>query len=93
MTDKKVESIIHDIYVELYLNSTPPANFDELVANAKVNERGQKEIPYMDYYLPIEDIERIISEKCKKIDKYWSNKIRTSILLGCSPSSFKKESN
>lgn len=93
MTDKKIESIIHDIYVELYLNSTPTANFDELVANAKVNERGQKEIPFMDYYLPIEDIEKIISEKCKKIDKYWSNKIRTSILLGCSPSSFKKESN
>lgn len=93
MTDNKIESIIHDIYVELYLNSTPPANFDELVANAKLNERGQKEIPFMDYYLPIEDTERIISEKCKKIDKYSSNKIRTAILLGCSPSSFKKESN
>lgn len=87
MTDKKLESIIHDIYVELYLNSTPPANFDELVANAKVNERGQKEIPFMDYYLPIEDMEKIIAKKCKKINKYWANKIRNTIFMGCSPSS------
>lgn len=87
MTDKKLESIIHDIYVELYLNSTPPANFDELVANAKVNKRGQKEIPFMDYYLPIEDMEKIIAKKCKKINKYWANKIKNSIFMGCSPSS------
>lgn len=87
MTDKKLESIIHDIYVELYLNSTPPAYFDELVANAKINEMGQKEIPFMDYYLPIADMESIIAKKCKKIDKYWTNKIRNTIFMGCSPSS------
>ena len=89
MTDKKIESIVHDIYVELYENATPHAYFDELVANAKVNDRGQKEIPFMNYYLPQEEMDRIIDKHCKKVGKYMANKIKTTILLGCSPTSSK----
>lgn len=89
MTEKKIESIIHDIYVELYKNASPPAYFDELVANAKINDRGQKEIPFMDYYLPQEDMDRIIEKHCKKVTKYMASKIKATILIGCSPTSVK----
>jgi hypothetical protein len=91
MTDKKIASLIHDIYVELYLKATPPAYFDELVANAKVNKFGQKEIPFMDYYLSAEDMDKIINDKCKKVTNYWKEKIKATIYLGCSPTSKKNK--
>lgn len=83
------EPILH-CYRQLFANATPPANFDKLVEEAKINEHGQKEIPYMDHEIEDELMESIINETMKayKIkDKSIQQRFRTSIYLGCSPKS------
>ena len=87
MKDKYLDKAILDCYRELYLNSEPEADFDELVKNAKLNDNGQKDIEFMKYeidedkfYSIIDDI--IIKHKIRKdLIQYFKN----TILLGCSP--------
>jgi hypothetical protein len=79
-------------YNQMYKNATPSANFKELLKNAKLNARGEKIINYMDYYLPSNKIEEIIEKSIKKykLSEHKEYGFRLSILLGVSPTSFKK---
>ena len=83
----KSDQIIWDIYRELYKNSTPSADFDELVNAAEKNSGGQKVIPFNDYEISEEDFNRIIEEqlKGKRLTKWAKQMVRNTILLGCSP--------
>ena len=81
------EKIIHDTYVELYKNAEPQADFDELLINAEINERGQKVIPFMDYEISDAVMSEIMDAFKKeyhmsKRDQYMYD---VAILLGCSP--------
>jgi hypothetical protein len=91
MKSNKVDKIMLDIYRELYKNSTPPADFDELMKTEEVNEFGQKIIHYMDYEIDETLFEGIVKEnlKGKRIPKWERDVIRRSVLMGCSPK-FKK---
>ncbi len=49
MKQNKIDDALFDCYRELFANSTPKGDFDQLVENATINDRGQKEIPFDDY--------------------------------------------
>jgi len=87
-TTKKEEQLIMDCYRELFRESTPIGDFDELVENATVNERGEKEIPFNDYEINDALLYGIIDKYAKQIKPKWRKvAFRNTILLGCSPKS------
>lgn len=87
----KEEKAMWQCYRLLYENSNPSANFDELVENAELNERGQKVIDFDSYEIEEEKFYEIMDGVLKenKIKGYRAQAFRNSILLGCSPR-FKK---
>ena len=87
----KVQKIIWDIYRELYANSEPKADFDELVNSAEKNEEEQKIIPFENYFIEQELMDEIIEKhlKNKRLTKLTKNAIRLNVYLGCSPVSKK----
>jgi hypothetical protein len=89
--DKKIEDLIHTIYSELYANSTPYADWKELIDNAELNELGQKVIPYDKHEIDKDLYDTIVNKHLKesKFPKWRKESISRGILLGCSPK-FKK---
>ena len=85
--------IIHETYVELYKNSIPPADFDELVRNATINEFGERVIPFDDYSIEEVKIREIIQSMIKKykIPKRHIDSFNFNVYLGCSPKTKKDE--
>lgn len=83
------ESILH-CYRQLFAHATPPANFDQLIENAPLNEMGQKVIPFMDHEIDEELMDSIIEDTMnayKIKGKILKHQFRTTIYLGCSPKS------
>lgn len=86
MKQTTIEKRVWNCYRELFANATPKGDFDKLVENATINERGEKEIPFMDYSLDEKTFMEILDKHAKKFrPKYMQKKFRTEILLGCSP--------
>ena len=85
---KYLWNICLEIYKQLYKESEPSADFDDLM------RRGitQKDNWFMDYYLPEERIKEIIDYWCKKhkCNRRERELIEFEIWLGCSPSSVKR---
>jgi predicted ATP-grasp superfamily ATP-dependent carboligase len=83
----KQERIMWQIYIDLFKAATPSADFEELVKNSTVNERGQKEINFMDYSISKSDYDCIMESnlKGKRLTKLSKQMITNSINLGCSP--------
>ncbi len=88
----KEEKAIAECYRRLFKASTPPADFDLLVENAKINEQGEKEIPFEDYIIDFDVSMEIINEIIKeyKIDKDYEHPFKVTIYQGCSPKYNKK---
>lgn len=89
MKKKNWNKIIHETYELLFKASEPPADFNELLNNAVINEDGKKDIGFMNYEID-EDIMSDIM--LKQSDKYKMSKLEQrsfsiSIYLGCSPKS------
>ena len=84
---KRDEKILHEIYRELFKASTPSGDWDELLENATINERGEKEIPFMDYEIDKDKMQIIFDTVMKKyrIPKYKIRQFSVEIWLGCSP--------
>lgn len=92
MTNKNIDKALMHCYRELFANSTPPASFDELLKNSTTNERGQREIPFMDYEIEESKFDEIIDDTIKvyKIKgAILKQSFKNTILFGCSPK-FKK---
>ena len=92
MTNKKIDLAIMHCYRELFANSTPAASFDELLKNSTINERGQREIPFMDYEIEESKFDEIMADTIKvyKIKgSILKQSFKNTILFGCSPK-FKK---
>jgi len=89
MRKKKISDgdILLEIYRNVYAASTPPADFDELMANAEVNKEGQKIIKFMDYECEHDVMEKILNEILDKykIKDYRRKQFSFSFWLGCSP--------
>lgn len=94
MRKKKISDgdILLEIYRNVYAASTPPADFDELMANAEVNKDGQKVIKYIDYECEHDVMEKILNEILDKykIKDYRRKQFSFSFWLGCSPKTKKK---
>ena len=89
---KKEEKLMTECYRELFAKSEPPADFDELVANATINEHGEKVIPFMDHEIDHDLLLEIIDEHGQKLRGNWRRQVfKSSILLGCSPKSAEKQ--
>ena len=86
---KKDDKICWEIYRLLYAASSPPADFDELVANATIDEKGQKHIPFMEHEIDERVMSLIIDSvlKEKKVKKDKWQMFKNTIYLGCSPKS------
>lgn len=92
MTNKNIDKAIMHCYRELFANATPAASFDELLKNSTVNDRGQREIPFMDYEIEESVFDEIVEDTTKlyKIKhKIFKQSFKNTILFGCSPK-FKK---
>jgi hypothetical protein len=76
-----------DCYRELYKKATPSADFDELVANAPLNERGQKVVDYNAYKLDRFTYEDIVEKHIKrnKLKTFEAKGFRIEMYLGCGP--------
>ena len=92
MTNKNIDKALMHCYRELFANATPPASFDELLKNSTTNERGQREIPFMDYEIEESKFDEIMADTIKvyKIKgAILKQSFKNTILMGCSPK-FKK---
>ena len=87
MKQNKIDDALFDCYRELFANSTPKGDFDKLVEEATVNERGQKVIPFDNYELSEEKFQEIIVATLKKhkVPKSLHESFSAAIHLGCSP--------
>jgi type IV secretory pathway VirB4 component len=87
----KEEEAMRECYRKLYKASTPPADFDELLKNATINENGQKVIDYNAHEICEYEFSEIMSDVIKeyKIRTHRQDLFKNTILLGCSPK-FKK---
>jgi hypothetical protein len=87
--EKKLFDAVMNCYRELYKEATPSADFDELVANAPVNEQGQKVVDYNAYRLSSKKYEEIVEAHIKKnkLKTYEAKGFRIEMYLGCGPSS------
>lgn len=94
MKKSKVEMAVWHCLRQLYANATPPANFDELIEKADVNENGQKVIDFMAYYVERSMFEEIVQQTIKdfKIKKEIDlRNFNFLVYLGPSPTSRKPD--
>ena len=87
----KEEEAIRECYRKLYKASTPPADFDELMNNASIDENGEKVIDFMAHEICEYEFSEIMSDVIKqyKIRSHRQDLFKNTIRLGCSPK-FKK---
>jgi len=93
MYKSKISSAIMDCYRKLYKATTPQGDFDILVKNARIDEKGQKHIDFMSYYLDEKKFETIIKNVSYKynLGEYGKRALSMNIHLGASPTSVRKE--
>jgi hypothetical protein len=60
-----------------------------LLAEAQLNENGQKVVPFMDYECETEIMEQILATAFKKhrVPEYVQRQLKFAFWLGCSPKS------
>ena len=85
MKQNKIDDALFDCYRELFANSTPKGDFDQLVEDATINDRGQKEIPFDDYEISEAKFQEIIVDTLKKhkVPKSLHKSFSVAIHLGC----------
>ena len=83
---KKSDKILLEIYQELYENSTPKADFKQLMEDGTTSKDGF----FMDYYLDDVTQDKIVNkilDKHKIKNPYKRRSYTVTVLLGCSPTS------
>lgn len=87
MKKKKLDNVLLNIYRDLYKYSDPSVDFDMLVESAECDDKGRKIIPYDNYTIDGEVMDKIInmhiiSNRLKGDDR---KLVRVHAYLGCSP--------
>jgi hypothetical protein len=82
---RNLDKVLLNTYKELYLQSTPSADFDELMKTCSKNKLGQIEIPYNDYEIEEELFNKILVKNSKGLSKFHKQILKTTVVLGCSP--------
>jgi hypothetical protein len=90
-TNEKMNKALMECYIELYNNSEPKADFELLLKNATIDERGEKVIDFDNYYIDEEIMSGIVDNIINKykMKSYNKQKFKNTIYLGCSPSTKK----
>jgi hypothetical protein len=90
---ERLNKIVMEIMKELYVNSIPSADFDELVENAPIDEYGRKNIRFDDYEIDDTIMDNIMNYHFKKnrLTKYEKNIVSANVYLGPSPRSIRKK--
>lgn len=90
--EERDKEILWEMYRLAFRASTPSADFDELVANAVMNERGQLEIPFLDYECDEDTLQQIVDDTMKKykIPTWRRKQFSVAFYLGCSPKTKRK---
>lgn len=87
MSKKTNKLILHELYRRAFAASTPYGNWDKLLAEAVINDQGEKVIPYMDYECEgavLEDIFHTVMKEYK-VPKGVQNRFSFLFYLGCGP--------
>lgn len=82
--------ILLEIYKRMYAESDPPVDIMKIIESGE----GQQDRWYMNYYLAEQRQLEIIDEVLKefKVKPKWKrNAFKTTVLLGASPTSIKRE--
>lgn len=84
---EKDEKILHEMYRRAFASSTPKGDWDKLLEDATVDEKGMKHIPFMDYECEGETMAKIIQDVMKenKVPKARRRQFEIAFWLGCSP--------
>lgn len=88
--DQKLwDEIVMPIYKEMYEKATPSADIDKMIESGETRQEGF----YNNYYLSDKEQTQIIEKhlKGKRLSKLEKQKVRTTVILGSSPSIVKKE--
>ena len=93
MKEEKIQEIYFDILRRLYKESTPPADFDELMEEVKRNNdkdgQGRLKIPYEDYEIDRNRYDEIVEEELGRHKLTYREKEALKFLayLGAGPKS------
>ena len=89
---KTLKDVVFDIYRELYINSEPSADFDQLVESAEIMEDGRKNIHYENYEIDGELMDEIVERHLKenKLKDRERQAVKFEIDLGASPMTKRK---
>lgn len=84
---KTLKDIVFDIYRELYANSEPKADFDELLESAEILPDGRKFIRYEDYEIDGKLMDDIVEKHLKenKLSRKDRGAVKFEVYLGASP--------
>ena len=84
--EKRGRWIVTHCYIDMYRYSTPRGDFSELVKNAKLNEFGEREIPFNDYLIEKDKYYSILRFYQSFLEeKYYKQTLSNQVHLGCSP--------
>lgn len=83
----KEEQIFHELYRRSFAASEPKGDWDELLENATIDNKGRKNIPYLDYECEEEILKAIFEDVMKefKVPKWKRQGFYFGFMLGCSP--------
>lgn len=86
---KTLKDIVFDIYRELYANSEPKADFDELLKSAEILPDGRKDIHYENYEIDDVLMDEIVEKhlKLNKLNHKERGAVKFEVYLGASPKS------
>jgi len=87
MKQKKVDKLLLETYTRMFALSEPTADFIKLVKEAKLNEQGKKEIPFLEHEITEFNYDKVILTMIKKykLRGYMIRQFKHTIALGCSP--------
>ncbi len=90
MKKDKITEAVFDCFRELYANSEPSADFDKLLEEAPINEKGQKVIDFMAYEIEEDKMTEIVDKhkarlKKKRVSPILIDAFSFNVYLGASP--------
>ena len=80
---EKLWDICMNIYRDMYIYSTPPADFDNLISSGVTKQP----MWFMDYVIDINKSKEILDQHYQKnkLTRYEQRRVSCEIFLGCSP--------
>lgn len=80
---ERLSKICEDIYIEMFKESTPSADFYKLIELGVTKQPGW----FLNYYLNDDNQQDIIKRHCKKnnLNSREERLVRVEVTLGCSP--------